>query len=212
MLEVLRMDAWYGDAQVLFDVSLTLQPGELLVMQGLNGAGKSSLLQAVMGLGPRARGELRYRGRDLAMLAPHQRAQLGLGYVPEDRRLFAELSVQENLHVAAGSSRRLLQDQVLAIFPALGPMLKRTAAHMSGGEQQMLSIARALMTSPTLLLLDEPCEGISPVLVESISDALLQLKTQGLSLLVSEQNAILASRADRIITLSAGQIAKPETP
>jgi branched-chain amino acid transport system ATP-binding protein len=212
MLEVDSLDAWYGEAQVLFGVSLTVQPGELLVLQGLNGAGKSSLLQAIMGLGPRVSGEVRYRGDSLSALAPHQRARRGLGYVPEDRRLFSDLTVQENLRVAAGADPAQLQDEVLAIFPALKGMLSRTAAQMSGGEQQMLSIARTLMTRPTLLLLDEPCEGISPILTESISEALLGLKACGMSMLVSEQNATLASRADRIITLSAGQIAKPETP
>ena len=212
MLEVDSLDAWYGEAQVLFGVSLTVQPGELLVLQGLNGAGKSSLLQAIMGLGPRVSGEVRYRGDSLSALAPHQRARRGLGYVPEDRRLFSDLTVQENLRVAAGADHAQLQDEVLAIFPALKGMLSRTAAQMSGGEQQMLSIARTLMTRPTLLLLDEPCEGISPILTESISEALLGLKARGMSMLVSEQNATLASRADRIITLSAGQIAKPETP
>jgi branched-chain amino acid transport system ATP-binding protein len=132
-----------------------------------------------------------------------------LGYVPEDRRLFADLTVQENLLIAGGTRRKVNSqgqfDQVLSMFPALKTMLHRNAMQMSGGEQQMLSIARTLMTQPTLLLLDEPCEGIAPVLVESIATALLALKAQGIALLIAEQNEILASQADRIITLSAGQ-------
>jgi branched-chain amino acid transport system ATP-binding protein len=212
MLEVRKLNAWYGDAQALFDVSLTVWPGELVVLQGLNGAGKSTLLQAVMGVGPHASGQISYHAKALSGLAPHVRARLGLGYVPEDRRLFADLTVLENLRVAADAASTGLQEEMLTIFPPLKPLLARSAGLLSGGEQQMLSIARTLMTRPTLLLLDEPCEGIAPVLVESISEALLGLKAQGMSMLLAEQNAILASRADRVITLSAGQIATPTTP
>ena len=226
MLEVKKLNAWYGSAQALFGVSLQVGPGELVVLQGLNGAGKSTLLQAIMGVGRRAEGEVSYQKKSISGVAAHRRAQLGLGYVPEDRRLFTGLTVLQNLHIAArapapgtaaGDTAALSspapdtaaqrQDRVLSLFPALTTMLGRKAAQMSGGEQQMLSIARTLMTSPALLLLDEPCEGIAPVLVESIRDALLQLKHEGVPMLVAEQNAILASRADRVITLAAGQIA-----
>jgi len=213
MLEVKQLSAWWGAAQALFEISLDVQRGEMVVLQGLNGAGKSTLLKAVMGTGPAVTGSIRYNGVDLCSKAPHARAQAGLGYVPEDRRLFADLSVHENLVVAARSPgsaalRRQL-DQVLTLFPALRTMLKRSAMQMSGGEQQMLSIARTLMTSPSLLLLDEPCEGIAPLLVESISTALLALKAQGMTLMVAEQNTILAAQADRIITLTAGQAVLP---
>ncbi|MFZ3126961.1 MAG: ABC transporter ATP-binding protein [Rhodoferax sp.] len=202
MFEVRDLCAWHDAAQALFGVSLQVQPGELVVLQGLNGAGKSTLMQAIMGLLPRVEGAIHYQGRSLQGLQPHQRARLGLGYVPEDRRLFTALTVQENLQVAARAGWQG-QERVLQLFPALQAMLGRRAAHMSGGEQQMLSIARALMTNPTLLLLDEPCEGIAPVLVESIRDALLALKGAGMSLLVAEQNGVLAQRADRVITLTA---------
>lgn len=202
MFEVRDLCAWHGAAQALFGVSLQVHPGELVVLQGLNGAGKSTLLQAIMGLLPRVEGDIRYQGQSLLGLPPHQRARRGLGYVPEDRRLFTALTVQENLRVAARAGWQG-QERVLQLFPALQAMLGRRAAHMSGGEQQMLSIARALMTNPTLLLLDEPCEGIAPVLVESIRDALLALKGGGMSLLVAEQNGVLAQRADRVITLTA---------
>lgn len=202
MFEVRDLCAWHGAAQALFGVSLQVHPGELVVLQGLNGAGKSTLLQAIMGLLPRVEGDIRYQGQSLLGLPPHQRARRGLGYVPEDRRLFTALTVQENLRVAERAGWQG-QERVLQMFPALQAMLGRRAAHMSGGEQQMLSIARALMTNPTLLLLDEPCEGIAPVLVESIRDALLALKGTGMSLLVAEQNGVLAQRADRVITLTA---------
>lgn len=217
MLDVRSLNVWYGAAQALFDVSLQVRAGELVVLQGLNGAGKSTLLQAIMGLSPRAAGIVSYQNKSVVNpnilgLEPHTVARLGLGYVPEDRRLFTALTVAENLHIAArqGSAKDTLaqrQERVLSLFPALKTMLPRKAAHMSGGEQQMLSIARTLMTGPALLLLDEPCEGIAPVLVEAIRDALLKLKTEGIPMLVAEQNSILASRADRVITLVAGQVA-----
>jgi branched-chain amino acid transport system ATP-binding protein len=207
MLEIRDLRAWYGQAQALFGVSLTVGLGELLVLQGLNGAGKSTLLQATMGIGPRVEGQISYQGESMLELPSHQRALRGLGYVPEDRRLFTALTVRENLLIAArqGSASVLAQrqEQVLELFPALKGMLGRSAAHMSGGEQQMLAIARTLMAGPSLLLLDEPCEGISPVLVESIRDALLSLKAQGIAMLVAEQNGVLTARADRVITLIA---------
>jgi branched-chain amino acid transport system ATP-binding protein len=223
MLELRDVCAWYGSAQSLFGVSLHVAAGELVVLQGLNGAGKSTLLQAIMGLGPRVEGSMHYQFESILALQPHVRALRGLGYVPEDRRLFTALTVEQNLLIGArnpvpaaavaspdgefeGWSQVPVVERrrrVLHLFPALSTMLGRSAAHMSGGEQQMLSIARTLMTGPSLLLLDEPCEGISPVLAESIRDALLRLKQQGMAMLVAEQNGILAERADRVITLTA---------
>ena len=210
MLDVRNLEVWYGAAQALFGVSLSVSPGELVVLQGLNGAGKSTLLQAIMGLSPHTMGVTSYQNKSISGLEPHARARLGLGYVPEDRRLFSALTVQENLLVAAcGDNKKTVaqrQAEVLQLFPALATLLQRPAAHMSGGEQQMLSIARTLMTGPSLLLLDEPCEGIAPVLVESIRDTLLNLRSRGMAMLVAEQNTILAQRADRVITLVAGQV------
>jgi branched-chain amino acid transport system ATP-binding protein len=207
MLEIRDLCAWYGQAQALFGVSLTVGRGELVVLQGLNGAGKSTLLQAIMGIGPRVQGVVRYQSESILDLPTHQRALRGLGYVPEDRRLFTALTVRENLLIAVRQGSALVlsqrQEQVLQLFPALKGMLGRSAAHLSGGEQQMLAIARTLMAGPSLLLLDEPCEGISPVLVESIRDALLSLKAQGIAMLVAEQNGVLTARADRVITLTA---------
>jgi len=212
MLEVNHLNAWWGAAQALFDVSLRVNAGELVVLQGLNGAGKSTLLQSIMGSGPRITCAISYKNESIEHWPPHKRAQAGLGYVAEDRRLFGGLTVGENLRIAQrGSARQnaALEAQALALFPALKPMLARRASQMSGGEQQMLAIARTLMTGPQLLLLDEPCEGIAPVLVESIRDALLALKAQGMPMLVAEQNQVLADRADRVITLVAGSLAPP---
>ncbi len=216
MLEVQHLSAWWGQAQALFDVSLRVGAGELVVLQGLNGAGKSTLLQAIMGLGPRCIATLTCQldpngkpPQRIDTWPPHRRARLGLGYVAEDRRLWAGLSVQDNLMLAARGTATLQKqnlERVFLLFPVLQSMLQRPASQMSGGEQQMLAIARTLMTSPRFLLLDEPCEGIAPVLVESIAQALWQLKAQGMPMLVAEQNQVLASRADRVITLVAGQV------
>ncbi|MEN9539650.1 MAG: hypothetical protein RLZZ126_1885 [Pseudomonadota bacterium] len=212
VLSVTGLDAWWGSAQALFDVSLSVGQGELVVLQGLNGAGKSTLLQALAGIGPRVASGIRYDTgdgfwADISLWPAHRRARVGLGFVAEDRRLFTDLTVLYNLTIAARGDVAQGLQRVLKLFPALGGMLQRRASQMSGGEQQMLAIARTLMTQPRLLLLDEPCEGIAPVLVEAIRDALLQLKAEGLSMLVAEQNQILASRADRVVQLVAGTVA-----
>ena len=210
MLEVHKLNAFYGQAQALFDVSLNVLAGELVVLRGLNGAGKSTLLKALMGLEVTSQGRITYRpGADrveIQQWETHQRARAGLGYVAEDRRLFTGLTVRENLQVAAGRGAAAQEARVLDLFPVLKTMLKRPAAHMSGGEQQMLAIARTLMTGPRLLLLDEPCEGIAPLLVESIRDALLVLKAGGMPMLVAEQNQLLAASADRLVLLVAGKV------
>lgn len=206
MLSVQNLNVWYGAAQALFDLSLDVGAGELVVLQGLNGAGKSTLLQAIMGISPYATGEISYQNKSISTWETHRRAQAGLGYVAEDRRLFTGLSVRENLMLAARGDVRANLARVLGLFPALARMLERPSSQMSGGEQQMLAIARTLMTSPRLLLLDEPCEGIAPLLVEAIRDALLALRGEGLAMLVAEQNLVFADRADRVITLAAGQL------
>ena len=210
MLEVDQLDAFYGPAQALFGVSLRIDAGEFVVLQGLNGAGKSTLLKALMGLEVSTLGRITYQSQagavNLADWETHRRARAGLGYVAEDRRLFTGLTVLENLRVVAAPRADAQQAWVLDLFPALKTMLQRPAAHMSGGEQQMLAIARTLMTRPRLLLLDEPCEGIAPVLVEAIRDALLALKLEGMTLLVAEQNQLLAASADRSVRLVAGKV------
>ena len=210
-LDVQQLNAWYGQAQALFDVSLTVHAGELVVLQGLNGAGKSSLMQSLIGIGPRVSGQISWAGQRIDGWPAHRRAQAGLGFVAEDRRLFTGLSVRENLWIAArGASKAAMGQQlerVLTLFPVLGQLINRPASQMSGGEQQMLALARTLMTGPRLLLLDEPCEGIAPVLVAAMRDALLQLAREGVTMLVAEQNHILASHAQRVLTLVGGRVA-----
>jgi branched-chain amino acid transport system ATP-binding protein len=210
MLTVEGMNAWWGHAQALFGVQLQVAQGELVVLQGLNGAGKSTLLQALMGIGPRVQGRIVWDGRAIESWPAHRRARAGLGFVAEDRRLFTGLSVQDNLWIAADARGQGTPQQryarVLALFPQLRAMLARPASQMSGGEQQMLALARTLMTGPRLLLLDEPCEGIAPVLVAALRDALLQLAGEGLTLLVAEQNQILAAHAHRVLQLTGGRL------
>ena len=213
MLTVEGLNAWYGQAQALFDVSLSVGEGELVVIQGLNGAGKSTLLQSLIGIGPRAQGRITWQSEPIQAWPAHRRAKVGLGFVAEDRRLFTALTVKENLWIAApsGSSAQATPaqrfDRVMALFPQLQTMLHRPASQMSGGEQQMLALARTLMTGPRLQLLDEPCEGIAPVLVAAMRDALLQLAREGVAMLVAEQNSILARHAQRVLVLTSGRMA-----
>jgi branched-chain amino acid transport system ATP-binding protein len=214
MLNVEGLNAWYGQAQALFDVNLSVGEGELVVIQGLNGAGKSTLLQSLIGIGPRAQGRIEWHGAPIHDWPAHRRARAGLGFVAEDRRLFTGLSVKENLWIAAPNhpvaSWRDTTDQrcdrILSLFPQLKAMLHRPASQMSGGEQQMLALARTLMTGPRMLLLDEPCEGIAPVLVAAMRDALLQLAREGVAMLVAEQNNILAHHAQRVLMLTSGRM------
>jgi branched-chain amino acid transport system ATP-binding protein len=217
MLAVEGLNAWYGLAQALFHVNLSVGEGELVVIQGLNGAGKSTLLQSLIGIGPRASGRILWQGQSIGDWPAHRRAQAGLGYVAEDRRLFTALSVKENLWIAAASAAapgtdRVKDtpaqrcDRILSLFPQLRSMLHRPASQMSGGEQQMLALARTLMTRPRLLLLDEPCEGIAPVLVVAMRSALLQLAAEGVAMLVAEQNNILAGHAQRVLVLTSGRM------
>lgn len=211
MLDVDGLSAFYGHAQALFDVRLHVSDGELVVLQGLNGAGKSTLLQALIGIGPRVQGQIRWDGQSIASWPAHSRAKAGLGFVPEDRRLFTGLSVHDNLWIAAQTAGQgtpaARYQRVLSLFPQLESMLQRPSSQMSGGEQQMLALARTLMTGPRLLLLDEPCEGIAPVLVAAMRDALLQLAREGVAMLVAEQNQILAGHAQRVLTLVGGRLA-----
>ncbi|MBM3398409.1 MAG: ABC transporter ATP-binding protein [Betaproteobacteria bacterium] len=214
MLRVDSLSAWYGQAQALFNVSLSVGEGELIVIQGLNGAGKSTLLQSLIGMGPRAQGRIQWQGQSVQNWPAYRRARAGLGFVAEDRRLFTGLSVKENLWIAAKTvadargqetpAQRC--DRILSLFPQLQTMLHRPASQMSGGEQQMLALARTLMTAPRLLLLDEPCEGIAPVLVAAMRDALLQLASEGVAMLVAEQNNILARHAQQVLTLTSGRL------
>ena len=214
MLEIQNLNASYGQAQVLFNVSFAVPRGNMLLIRGLNGAGKSSLLKAIMGLMPQSTGNLLWQGQALHSLKPHERSLKGLGYVPEDRRLFSALTVLQNLEIAIPKQPQLRPDgqpglklqEVLDLFPSLASMLERPAAQMSGGEQQMLAIGRTLMTQADMLILDEPCEGIAPVLVQAIARALATLKSQGYTFLIAEQNQTLTGMADKVMSLSGGVI------
>ncbi len=214
MLEIHNLNASYGQAQVLFNVSLLVPRGNMLLIRGLNGAGKSSLLKAIMGLMPQSTGNVLWQGQALHSLKPHERSLKGLGYVPEDRRLFSALTVRQNLEIATPNQPKhrphgqpgLQLQEVLELFPSLSSMLERPAAQMSGGEQQMLAIGRTLMTQADVLILDEPCEGIAPILVLAIARALAALKSQGYTFLIAEQNQTLTGLADKELTLSGGVI------
>jgi len=214
VLEIHNLNASYGQAQVLFNVSLLVPRGNMLLIRGLNGAGKSSLLKAIMGLMPQSTGNVLWQGQALHSLKPHERSLKGLGYVPEDRRLFSALTVRQNLEIATPNQPKhrphgqpgLQLQEVLELFPSLSSMLERPASQMSGGEQQMLAIGRTLMTQADVLILDEPCEGIAPILVLAIARALAALKAQGYTFLIAEQNQTLTGMADKVMTISGGVI------
>ena len=213
ILEVEGLDAAYGLAQILFDVSLSVARGEIVALMGRNGAGKSTTLKAIMGLVPANARALRFAGRDIRSMPSYRIARLGLGYVPEERRIFTDLTIAENLQVgtkpAIGGEARApwTPDRLYAIFPNLAEMRGRRASQMSGGEQQMLTIARTLMGNPEAVLLDEPSEGLAPVIVEQMAMAVSRMKAEGIAVLLSEQNLHFASAvADRTYIIEKGAI------
>jgi branched-chain amino acid transport system ATP-binding protein len=211
MLELDGVDAFYGRAQVLFGLSLSVRQGEVVALLGRNGAGKSTTLKAILGLGVRVEGQIRFEGRSIVGLATGSIARLGLGYVPEDRRIFTSLTVAENLEVGRRPPHRgsfpWTLPRVLDLFPNLAEMLKRPAGQISGGEQQMLAIARTLMGNPKLMMLDEPSEGLAPRIVDNLAAALETMKREGLTLLLAEQNLRFAlGIADRIAVLERGRV------
>jgi len=215
ILSVTGLRAFYGRAQVLFDVSLELREGEVLVLMGRNGAGKTTTLRAIMGLVSAAAREVTFRGRSIRGLASHRIARLGLGYVPEERRIFTDLTVEENLEVGRQPLREPVRpgreawtpERLYTIFPNLAETRKRRASQMSGGEQQMLAIARTLMGNPEAVLLDEPSEGLAPVIVELMATAVMAMKRDGVAVLLCEQNFVFASAvADRAMIIEQGQI------
>jgi branched-chain amino acid transport system ATP-binding protein len=210
VLEVEGLRAGYGPAEILFGVSLRLARGEVAALMGRNGAGKSTTLKAIMGLVPPRAGRVRFAGRDIAGLAAFRIARLGLGYVPEDRRIFTDLTVAENLEVGrrpAEGRDPWTPERLFEVFPNLASMRNRRAAAMSGGEQQMLAIARTLMGNPEAVLLDEPSEGLAPVILELMADAVLRMKREGIAVLLSEQNFDFAAAvADRAYVIERGEI------
>ncbi len=210
MLEVEGLRAGYGPAEILFGVSLKLARGEVAALMGRNGAGKSTTLKAIMGLIPPRAGRVRFMGRDIVGLAAFRIARLGVGYVPEDRRIFTDLTVAENLEVGrrpAEGRDAWTPERLFEVFPNLASMRHRRAAAMSGGEQQMLAIARTLMGNPEAVLLDEPSEGLAPVILELMADAVLSMKREGIAVLLSEQNFDFAAAvADRAYVIERGEI------
>ncbi|MEX3932184.1 ABC transporter ATP-binding protein [Paraburkholderia phymatum] len=211
MLKVEKLNAYYGRAHILFDVSLEVGRGEIVALMGRNGAGKSTTMKAIMGLVPRREGLIQFDGATISALASHKIARMGLGYVPEDRRVFADLTVMENLDTGRQPPRvgapTWEPDKLFRLFPNLGEMPKRLGGQMSGGEQQMLTVSRTLMGNPWLVLLDEPSEGVAPVIVEQMANMILELKREGLSILLSEQNLHFAELvSDRAYVLEKGQI------
>ena len=211
MLEVRGLNAAYGRAHILFDFDLDARSGEVAVLLGRNGAGKSTALKSIMGLLRPLSGEVRFENRRIERMDPYRVARLGLGYVPEDRRIFTDLTVSENLEVGRQAPRagtpHWTPERLFELFPNLARMQDRLGARMSGGEQQMLTIARTLMGNPRAVLLDEPSEGLAPVIVEQMARTILELKKQGLCVLLCEQNLRFARLvADRACIVEKGHI------
>ncbi|MEA1649171.1 ABC transporter ATP-binding protein [Nitrospirillum sp. BR 11164] len=208
MLSVSDLDGHYGDSQVLHGVDFSIRTGELVTLVGRNGAGKTSTLRAIMGLLPRRSGSIELNGRQLIGLPPHRIARAGIGYVPDDRGIFATLSVAENLALPPRTrAGALSDDEIDALFPRLKERRASPGTKLSGGEQQMLAIARALRTGARLLLLDEPTEGLAPVIVQQIGAILRDLKARGHTVLLVEQNVhFAASVADRHIVMENGRV------
>jgi branched-chain amino acid transport system ATP-binding protein len=216
MLAVENLNAWYGAAQILFDITFAVGRGEVVALMGRNGAGKSTTMRTIMGLTSQRSGPVRFNDRDISKLKPFQIARLGLGYTPEDRRIFSDLTVMENLDVGRQPQRCFADgapapgwtpEKLFQIFPNLAEMRDRLGQQMSGGEQQMLTVARTLMGNPLLVLLDEPSEGVAPVIIEQMANTIIELKKEGLSILLSEQNLHFAEIvSDRVYLLEKGQI------
>lgn len=210
VLVVDRLGAGYGPVQILYGVSLEVRKGEVVALLGRNGAGKTTTIKAIMGIVRPRSGRVRLAGQDVTGRSPSALARLGMGYVPEDRRIFPDLTVRENLMIAEmpgpDGARRWTASGVLELFPLLRPLTARKGGLLSGGEQQLLSVARALVGNPTVVLLDEPTEGLAPVMVKAVEDVVLQLKEAGATILLAEQNLGFATRvADRGYVLQQGQ-------
>ncbi len=210
LLEVEDIHTAYGSSRVLFGISLDIKPGECVCLLGRNGVGKTTTMRSIMGLTPPHQGKVRFKGKDITGRAPYELARQGIGYVPEDRRIFAELTVWENLDVADRSAKRPGRwnlEAVYGMFPKLRELRDRQGGVLSGGEQQMLTIARTLMGNPELLLLDEPSEGLAPVIVENLLAQVQRLKQDGLTILLAEQGLDFSlALADRVYVLQKGKV------
>jgi len=212
LLELSHVETYYEDSHILFDLSLTVEAGEVVCLLGRNGAGKTTTVRSIVGLTPPRSGRITLRGRDVAGLAPFRIARLGIGFVPEDRRVFPNLTVHENLEVArqtwgSGATGGWTEERVFELFPILRERRRQAGGTLSGGEQQMLTIARTLMGNPQVLLLDEPSEGLAPLVVETLRQQLGRLKASGLTLVLAEQNVRFVSElGDRVYILEKGMV------
>ena len=216
MLQVDKLSAWYGAARILYDLDLTVGRGEVVALMGRNGAGKTTTMKAIMAMMAARAGTVRFNGEDISRLKPFEIARRGLGFTPEDRRIFVDLTVMENLDIGRQPPRAFpdgapapvwTPERLFKLFPNLAEMPDRPGGRMSGGEQQMLTVARTLMGNPLLVLLDEPSEGVSPLIVEQMANTIVGLKRDGLSILLSEQNVHFARLVcDRAYVLEKGQL------
>lgn len=210
MLEVAGIHTFYGLSHILFDVSLRVEHGEVVCLLGRNGAGKTTTMKSIIGLTPPKRGHIRFNGAEIMGRAPYLLARKGIAYVPDDRKIFADLTVGENLEIAERESktgRRWDKARVYELFPVLQQKQARKGGHLSGGEQKMLAIARALMGNPEFILLDEPMEGLAPLLVRALEEQIIKLKETGLTVLLAEQNVNTALRvSDRCYVIDDGHI------
>jgi len=210
-LRVSDLNSHYGPAHILFDIALEVGEGEVVALLGRNGAGKSTTFRSIVGLVAQRTGQIVFEDKDISAAPTHEIVRAGLGYVPEERRIFTELSVEENLEVGRQPKRagapHWTREKLFTLFPNLGEMRNRAGGRMSGGEQQMLTIARTLMGNPSLVLLDEPSEGLSPKIVEQMVEAILTMKKEGVSMVVSEQNLHFARLiSDRVYIIERGRI------
>lgn len=215
MLKLIDVHTYYGESYVLRGVSLEVKKGSVAALLGRNGMGKTTTIRSIIGFTPPRRGEIRFKGENITGIQPYQIAQMGIGLIPQGRRIFPSLSVEENLTMAARGGRKTgtwTLDRIYSLFPILKTRAKYKGNLLSGGEQQMLTIARALMTNPELLLMDEPSEGLAPIIVQEIGQVIGQLKESGFAILLVEQNLPLALRlADYVYILSKGAIVHQST-
>jgi branched-chain amino acid transport system ATP-binding protein len=213
MIELERINTYYGLGHILHDLSLRVGESEVVALLGRNGAGKTTTMRSIAGLTPPRSGEIRYKGRNIAGIEAHRVSRLGIALVPETRDIFSFLSTRENLSIAQRKGSRWQMDDVLARFPRLKERLNNKGRELSGGEQQMLAIGRALLTGPDLLLLDEPSQGLAPMVVESVMETIRDLKKERVSMLLVEQNAEMALRlADRVYVIDHGTVVFEGTP
>ena len=207
MLSVNAIHTYYGISHILFDVSLTVSKGEVVGLLGRNGAGKSTTMRSIMGLTPPKQGTITFNGQDITGRKAYLLVRDGIAYVPDDRRVFADLTVDDNLEIPFSRNSEWTRERVYDLFPALGEMKSRRAGNLSGGEQQMLTVARALMTGPELLLLDEPTEGLAPLIVRDLEEQISKLRDVGISILLSEQNVKSALKlVNRLYVIDNGRI------